>query len=243
MAAEQELLSIAQSMRDLEGRFVASRQLGLHLRAEDEAEFKRLAVEAKSILDGELGGLNDFSMNLIHSINMGSGAFLGGPSLASVKEARALVEGAVNHMRRRPAPDNRRSVSTKPHYVDTSRLAELRALTGRAWDISRLIRLCEELNVAHDNECHMSIAMLVRAIVDHVPPIFGCKSFNEVANNCQGAKSFRGSMQHLNQSLRNIADAHLHVQIRASEILPTGPQVDFRGDLDVLLAEVVRVLK
>lgn len=27
----------------------------------------------------------------------------------------------------------------------------------------------------------MSVAMLVRSIADHVPPIFGCKNFNEVA--------------------------------------------------------------
>lgn len=243
MPAEQELLNIAQSMKDLESRFVDSRQLGLHLSAENEAEFKRLAVEAKAILDGELGGLNDFSMNLIHSINQGSGGFLGGPSLASVKGARALVEGAVNQIRRRPGLSRKAALSSKPNYVDISRLAALRALPKSTWDSSRLVRLCEELNIAHENDCHMATAMLVRAIVDHVPPIFGCKSFNDVTNNTQGAKSFRGSMQNLNQSLRNIADAHLHVQIRASEILPTGPQVDFRADLDVLLAEVVRVLR
>lgn len=85
--------------------------------------------------------------------------------------------------------------------------------------------------------------MLVRAITDHVPPIFACKIFAEVANNFAGARSFRGSMQNLNVSLRNIADAHLHVQIRKSEILPTEGQVDFRADLDVLLAEVVRLLR
>ena len=243
MAADTDLLNIAQSMKDLESRFVDSQQLGLHLRSEDEAEFKRLALEAKSILDGELGHLNDFSTNLFHAINSGSGGFLGGPSLASVKGARAIVEGGVNQIRRQPGAGSKALTSRKPNYVDTSRLAELRALTGRAFDVRRLVRLIEELNVAHDNESHMSTAMLVRAIADHVPPVFGCKSFNEVANNYQGAKSFRGSMQHLNQSLRSIADAHLHVQIRSSEVLPTGPQVDFRADLDVLLAEVVRVLK
>jgi len=242
MSAEQELLGIAKSMKDLEGRFVDSRQLGLHLGAEDEAEFKRLSVEAKAILDGELGGLNDFSMNLIHSINQSSGGFLGGPSLVSVKGARALIEGAVNQIRRKPGLSRKPTLSSKPSYVDVSRLAALRALPKTTWDVSRLVRLCEELNIAHDNDCHMAAAMLVRSIVDHVPPIFGCKSFNEVANNAT-AKSFRGSMQHLNQSLRNIADAHLHARIRASEILPTGPQVDFRADLDVLLSEVVRVLK
>jgi hypothetical protein len=50
-------------------------------------------------------------------------------------------------------------------------------------------------------------------------------------------------MANLNNSLRNIADAHLHVQIRQSEVLPTLQQVDFKADLDALLAEIVRILK
>jgi hypothetical protein len=85
--------------------------------------------------------------------------------------------------------------------------------------------------------------MVVRAIVDHVPPIFGYKSFGGVVNNYPSAKSFRGSMQRLDGSLRNVADAHLHVQIRSRESVPTPAQVDFRADLDVLLAEVVRLMK
>lgn len=242
MAADSDLAKIAQSMKDLEPRFVDSRQLGLHLRAEDEAEFKRLAVEAKSILDVELGRLNDFSTNLFHAINSGSGGFLGGPSLASVKSARAIVEGGINHIRRQPG-GNKTLGQKKPSYVDPSRLSELRAKANSTFDLKRLVRLAEELNIAHENSCHMSTAMLARAIADHVSPIFGCKTFGEVANNYQSSKSFKGSMQHLDKSLRNIADAHLHVQIRSTEVFPTAPQVDFRADLDVLLSEVVRVLK
>jgi hypothetical protein len=243
MSTDVDLLKVAASMQTLEARFIESRSLGLHLSAEDEAEFKRLAVEAKAMLDSELGYLNDFSSNLFHAINSGSGGFLGGPSLASVKGARAIVEGGVNQIRRKVSP---RANALRPSitpYVEPSRLAELRAITGKAWDVRRLIRLVEELNLSYANECHMAIAMLVRAIADHVPPVFGCKTFNEVANNYPGAKSFRGSMQHLNLSLRNVADAHLHVQIRPSEVIPTSAQVDFRADLDVLLGEVVRVLK
>jgi len=153
-----------------------------------------------------------------------------------------LSAGAVNHIRRKssnaPVP-----VASKRHYVDPSRIAELRSLTGRPLDVSRLVRLCEELNTAHEHDCHMATAMLVRSIVDHVPPIFGVGKFNDVANQYTGAKSFRGSMQHLQESLRNIADAHLHIQIRKTEVLPTEPQVDFRAALDVLLAEIVRIMK
>ena len=50
-------------------------------------------------------------------------------------------------------------------------------------------------------------------------------------------------MTHLATSARGIGDQHLHSQIRASEILPSIVQVDFSNDLDVLVAEIVRVLK
>ena len=79
--------------------------------------------------------------------------------------------------------------------------------------------------------------------MDHVPPIFGCKKFSEVANNYAGAKSFKESMLNLENSSRKISDQYLHVQVRASETLPTVRQVDFSNDLDVLLGEIVRILK
>lgn len=233
-------MQVIEEMQTLEGRFKESKSLGFYLSTDDEAEFKRLAIEAKAMLSSELGALNEFSTNLFQAINAGSGGYFGGPSLAAVKNARAIVEGGLNQIRRNTGSASKIIGQT---YVDTSRLSELRSQTLAAWDAARLIRLAEELNIADANRCYMSVAMLVRAITDHAPPVFSCNTFAEVANNYAGAKSFRGSMQHLNSSLRNIADAHLHVQIRKSEILPTQPQVDFRADLDVLLAETIRLLK
>jgi len=241
MGSETDLTTIAEQIEVLEGRFVHSSSSGYFLKTEDQATFKRLVVEAKSILDAELGHANDFSMNLIHSINLGSGGFLGGPSLAAVKEARQILLGGLNHLRRRHTFGTLQPKPSAPPYIDTTRLAELRGITNKQWDMARLVRLCEELNVANEHGCLMSIAMLVRAILDHVPPIFGLKTFSEVANNFSGGKSFRGSMQHLDNALRNVADAYLHQQIRSRETLPSPNQVDFRAGLDVLLAEIVRV--
>jgi hypothetical protein len=85
--------------------------------------------------------------------------------------------------------------------------------------------------------------MLGRALVDHVPPIFDQHTLAEVANNYAGTKSFKASIQTLERSLRNIADQHLHSSIRSSETLPNARQVDFGNDLDVLLAEIVRINK
>lgn len=129
-------------------------------------------------------------------------------------------------------------------YIAQGRLTELRALRSGAFDLRKLIQLCEEIDTSFQNQCFLAVAALTRALLDHVPPIFGCKSFNEVANNYTGGgKSFKESMHHLQNSARRIGDAHLHVQIRNSESLPTSTQVNFSNDLDVLLAEVVRILR
>ena len=86
--------------------------------------------------------------------------------------------------------------------------------------------------------------MLLRTVLNHVPPVLGYDTFAEVANNYGSAKSqksFKASMQRLQNSLRNIADMHLHSPIRSREDVPTATQVDFAADLDVLLGEVIRV--
>ena len=128
-------------------------------------------------------------------------------------------------------------------YVDEERITELSEIESKNFNTSKLIRLLREINMAYNNDCYLTIGILVRAVIDHVPPIFGCTSFPEVANNYKGTKSFKSAMQRLNDSLRNLADSYLHVQIRRIESLPTINQVDFRAEFDALLSEVSRVLQ
>ncbi len=129
------------------------------------------------------------------------------------------------------------------HFVDRNRISELKLIQTDNYDLSKLIQLCNEIDFCFRNECFLAVAALIRAILDHIPPIFGFKKFSQVANNYRGPKSFKESMQHLENSARKIGDAHLHTQIREKEILPTATQVNFANDLDVLLAEIVRILK
>jgi len=130
------------------------------------------------------------------------------------------------------------------NYVNLSRIDELRSISSKLYDLTKLIQLCVELNKAFNNESYMAATMLLRSILDHIPPIFGCKNFTEVANNHSlGSKSFKESMMHLDLSSRKIADSYLHTQIRDKEILPNKTQVNFSNDLDFLLAEIIRLLK
>jgi len=133
--------------------------------------------------------------------------------------------------------------SKSDSYVDKGRLDEIKALKSSEFDFSRLIKMLNELNSAFDNNNYISVIALLRAVIDHVPPLFGHKSFKEVANNYSGSRSFKRATKNLEIFSRDIADSYLHTQIRQAESLPTKTQVDFTNVLDTLLSEIVRLIK
>ena len=241
---EQELENIVQTLHDMEGCFEEPNSAaGPHLDSTDRAKFKRLMLEAKGILDAGLG-LNDFGVPLILMTNLPGYGVFNPPTLEQLHEAIGLVDGGLNQLRRKSSlPPTPIGAVQKPTYVDPHRILQLRGIKSTQWDLKRLVRLLQELNIAHANEAHMATAMLVRAITDHVPPIFNAKNFSEVANNYPAPRSFSEQMKQLDTSLRKIADMHLHQPVRKTEVLPLAPQVDFRGALDVLLSEIVRLLQ
>ncbi|MEO6984042.1 MAG: hypothetical protein ABI155_01700, partial [Paralcaligenes sp.] len=187
---------------------------------------------------------SDFGVPLLSMANSsGFGAF-DPPLPDQLHEAIELVEGGLNEVRRATTGMQAPTQAThKDFYVDPQRIIQLQSIKVDDWDLKRLVQLLYELNIAHSHEMHMATAMLVRAITDHIAPMFKCKSFSEVANQYAAPRSFSDQMKQLDTSLRKVADSFLHQQIRRSEVLPLGPQVDFRSAVDVLLSEIVRVLK
>jgi hypothetical protein len=134
-----------------------------------------------------------------------------------------------------------------PQFVHDERLIALRALVGAKPDPRRLVRLCEEINLCHDLGCTMAVALLIRTVINHVPPALGLRTFAEVSNNYGGDpktnKSFKKIASKLEEVARNIGDRIAHETMRDVEGLPTATQIDFSQELDVLLEEVVRALQ
>lgn len=239
----EQLNGIIQHLGDMKDRFQDSASSGLFLRTEDQAAFIAMVMDAKTLLDEALNANNDHANQLILTVNNGSGGYLGGPSLACVTEVEQLLRSAVRTIERRQQqtkPLEFAAAAIKPPYVNPMRIVELQQLRGQIWDYSKLIRLCEELNIANEKDCHYAVAMLVRAITDHVPPLFKVASFKQVVANYNGSKSFKDAMAHLDTGLRKIADGILHQQIQRREAMPNATQVNFSQTLDLLLAEVVR---
>jgi hypothetical protein len=123
--------------------------------------------------------------------------------------------------------------------ISTERIDAIRLASTSVHDLGKVIRLCEELNNCYLSGCYFAVAMLTRALLDHVPPLFGFRTFAEVVSNYAWGPSRRDAMEHLEKSARKIADVHLHSRASATEVLPNRAQVSFGPALDVLLGELL----
>ncbi len=146
------------------------------------------------------------------------------PAALFLEATSELIQVMRDRVRAGPPPAVPATPQAATTFVDERRIAELAAIKGSRYDLQKLVSLCEELNKTYRGECYFSVAMLTRAILDHVPPIFAASIFAEVANNYSGARSFRRSMQNLERSSRNISDAHLHLQIRGRKFFQHLPK-------------------
>jgi hypothetical protein len=133
-------------------------------------------------------------------------------------------------------------IKSERNFINVSRIEEVKNLEVENFDFKKLVRMLEEINDNYSFENYLSVSMLGRSIIDHIPPLFNLKTFNEVANN-YGNASFKKNMGHLNVSMRSIADNYLHMPIRKNETLPNENQIDFSRELDFLLAEIIRTNK
>jgi hypothetical protein len=57
------------------------------------------------------------------------------------------------------------TVQVRRELIAESRLDELRALVSPRFDFRKLIRLCEELNIASREDCLLAVGMLTRALL------------------------------------------------------------------------------
>lgn len=138
------------------------------------------------------------------------------------------------------AKESKSEDKTNGYFINPERIEQLKKISNEHFDFNRLLQLCHEMNDNYSRNNFLSVSMIGRSILNHVPPLFDYDTFNEVANN-YGNKSFKGVMNHLNNTMRGIADSFLHDKIRKRENIPNSTQVNFSQDLDFLLSEIIRI--
>jgi hypothetical protein len=112
-------------------------------------------------------------------------------------------------------PRNARTTTSvrRSTYVDADVVAKIEASALSAgFDHTKLVQLIRELNDNYSRGNAYAAHALLRAILDHVPPIFGCTDFRGVANNYQWSRTDKNYMRKL-LDFKLQADDVLHRQI------------------------------
>jgi hypothetical protein len=128
--------------------------------------------------------------------------------------------------------------STSVSFVHPQIIEQLRLVESFKFDMSKVIRFCEEINSSFNASNYLASALLLRAFINYMPPIFGHTTFSQVVS--QVSRSRKELFKPLDDVARNVADLHTHDLIRPKEVLPTKNQLEpFRANLEFLLQEVL----
>jgi len=138
-------------------------------------------------------------------------------------------------------PDYQTSVAKNSAFLDTGILTTLTSIRGRRLDTKKLAKMCAELNDAYARGNYITCLLLLRAIMNHIPPVFGASKFSQVVSN--SGKSEKKMLSQLNEA-RPIADLHNHILMRETELLPTRNQLEpYKPYFEILIQIVIRKLK
>lgn len=104
------------------------------------------------------------------------------------------------------------------------------------FNYKKLIRLMTELNSDFVSGYPYSTSMLIRGILDHIPPLLNCSNFEEVANNYSWEKTDKKYMKAL-LDFKNEGDDALHRKISSKEDLLEMDNIPSSNRLNILLQE------
>jgi hypothetical protein len=83
----------------------------------------------------------------------------------------------------------------------------------------KLIELCRSLNTNYSKGHYITVVILIRAILDYLPPVFGHNKTSQVYSNLSGNRSFKDSLKALDEGLRAVGGDALHNSAHKTEAL------------------------
>jgi hypothetical protein len=153
-------------------------------------------------------------------------------------ELRAQLRCATDYLREAAEnPEYETGVVSNAAFVDSGIIVQLKSAKSD-FHLLKLVRFCEELNDTYRQGNYLACLLLIRAVMNHVPPIFGANTFAQVVAG--SGKSVKAVLSHLEDDTRPIADLHNHILIRVRESLPTKHQVEpYKASFEILMHEIL----
>ena len=129
-------------------------------------------------------------------------------------------------------------------FIEKERIDEIRNIQSPKFDTKKLLKILEEINDASVKWNFITIGVLCRVFIDHIPPIFwNAKNFWQVIAELR-VKNDR-SLKEIFETIQNfkpISDLILHEQISQTVTLPNESILSIKPQFDRLLQEVIKKL-
>jgi hypothetical protein len=127
-------------------------------------------------------------------------------------------------------------------YIAAAVVAQLEStLAASSWECTKLLALIEELNDAYRSGMTYAAHALLRAMLDHIPPLLGYASFPAVASSYSWSRTDKQYIKRLAE-FRTQADDVLHRQISSTADLLTTQDMPQRVTVNRLLQECAKVI-
>ncbi|MCX4627564.1 hypothetical protein [Streptomyces sp. NBC_01443] len=130
-------------------------------------------------------------------------------------------------------------------YIDPALLNDLeKAAQTSTWKLHKLIALCRELNDNYAASNPYASAALIRAILDHIPPVFGHQDFKQVAaqHTFSMQRTDKAHAQRL-AAFKDIAHDGLHRPISTAAVPAIGmDDLEPPARLNAILHELAALL-
>lgn len=155
----------------------------------------------------------------------------------SVYDANAEIESLLYDIEDALNRVDNSSPLTGGQIIQSTVIDRIQEVSSQQFDTSFLVRLCKEINSCFAHGNIVATALTMRTVLNHVPPVFGQRSFKDVT--AQSGRSHKDMFVHLEEGLRKIADCLGHGTIAGSISYPSASQVDpYKPQFEVLLNEV-----
>ncbi len=159
-------------------------------------------------------------------------------NIYSVYEALAELDSLLPEIEEALETLDEIRAPVQKYIVEPELIAQISAIESSRIDVSSLVKMCREINSSYIHGNVLATVLLMRTVMNHVPPAFGYETFGQVLANV--GKSLKGSFDHLENGLRKIADFHAHRQMTKTEFYPSMTQVEpFKPQFEILLQQVI----
>ena len=126
--------------------------------------------------------------------------------------------------------------------IDPALIARIEEIEHFRVDTSSLVRMCREINSSYAHGNVLATALLMRTVMNHIPPVFGFETFAQFVAST--GRSLKESFTHLENGLRKVADFHTHRKMETSECYPSAAQVEpFKPQFELLMQQIVARLE